>query len=689
MYLRRQGINVESPSSGYTSTRLNLQSAIDVHVAGRENSEEVYRLVRAIEPEAARLPAAPPADSDADKVVGLLWNKANPAAADWSFIISCVRDKNLFVRAVALDALRSALPAVGKPASQVVYRAHQVVQEQLRLETSPVLTYLLDQSAALAQRVLTQDRPASQVQAAPAPSNPYVTGQPIRDAKAFFGRESLLRDIRNTYSSAGNKGVVLYGGRRTGKTSLLFQIQNGALGHEFAPVWIDLQAVAGKNDLAPVILRALRRRWRNMSDATPRPGSGEDAFDRLEEAISAVLESEPDKNLLLMFDECDQLDGFLTDEAPAARMLSLFENNPRLLALYAGSKALEEIQNTRMLKLLDNCRYLRVSFLNKADTFDLIRKPAQATLTYSDEAADKILQLFGGHPFYTQLLCRSVFAAKNGTGQVEDADVEAVLREFFESPPPHLLVTWSNLSDDEKLVASALASLETERRGGSAEDIVKSLRAKDYPMLLATSVIHQGLASLRRADVVHKPDESSSVHVFTMDFMRRWIAHSQTVWDLLEKRSAEVIDRSASLKHRFLATLVDWAIGLALVLVTSGLKVSIGPILLSPILLLAYYLVLPVVSDRTAGLKLFRIRAVRLTGVPMAWWRALAFGALMGLEFVFLLVGFGLLFAGTGWERVSGVMLLALVALQQARVVVNRHRRGFHEKLTGVVLIRE
>jgi hypothetical protein len=684
-------VDLESaPSTSYISTRRNLQSAMDIHLAGRENTEEVYRLLKALEPEVAHLPASPTVESDADKVVGLLWNKAKAGGADWSFIISCVRDKNMFVRAVALDALRTILSTVvTEPGSQVVYRAHQVVQEQLRLETSPLVTYLLDQAAALTQTVLTQARPAAQVQVAQAPANPYVTGQPIRDTRSFFGRESLIRDIRNTYSSAGNKGVVLYGGRRTGKTSLLFQIQNGALGNEFFPVWIDLQAAAGKSDLAPVILRALRRRWRGMSDDASEPGADHDAFDRLERVITSVLQSQPDKSLLLMFDECDQLDGFLSDEAPAARMLSLFENNPRLLALYAGSKALEEIQNPRMLKLLDNCRYLRVSFLSKADTFDLIRRPAQATLAYSDAAADKILHLFGGHPFYTQLLCRSVFAAKNGTGLVEDADVEAVVREFLDSPPPHLLVTWSNLSDDDKLVASALASLESERNGGGVEDIVKSLRKKDYPTLIPTSAIHQRLASLRRADVIQKPDEASPVHVFTMDFVRRWIAHNQTLWDLLEKRSADVIGRSASLKHRMLATLVDWTIAAMLVLVTSGLRVSVGPILLSPVLLLVYYLVLPVVSDRTAGMKVFKLRAIGVAGVPVAWWRALALGALMALEFVILFAGFALTLAGTGPDRPVGVILLALVALQQTRVVVNRHHRGFHEKLTSVVLIRE
>ena len=43
------------------------------------------------------------------------------------------------------------------------------------------------------------------------------------------------------------EGVVLLfvGERRSGKTSIMFQILNGRMGDEFLPVFIDMQAMAG------------------------------------------------------------------------------------------------------------------------------------------------------------------------------------------------------------------------------------------------------------------------------------------------------------------------------------------------------------------------------------------------------------------------------------------------------------
>ena len=74
--------------------------------------------------------------------------------------------------------------------------------------------------------------------------NPFITGSPVSDSKRFFGREEDF-----TYASqrlqTEKEGVVLLfvGERRSGKTSILYQIRNGRLGDEFLPVFIDLQAI--------------------------------------------------------------------------------------------------------------------------------------------------------------------------------------------------------------------------------------------------------------------------------------------------------------------------------------------------------------------------------------------------------------------------------------------------------------
>ena len=49
-------------------------------------------------------------------------------------------------------------------------------------------------------------------------------------------------------SSRANQVLVFCGERRSGKTSILFQILNGRLGERFLPVLVDMQILAGIRD---------------------------------------------------------------------------------------------------------------------------------------------------------------------------------------------------------------------------------------------------------------------------------------------------------------------------------------------------------------------------------------------------------------------------------------------------------
>ena len=81
-------------------------------------------------------------------------------------------------------------------------------------------------------------------------TNPYIVGNPIKTKKMFYGREDDFEFIRRKLES-GSKSyiIVLSGERRSGKTSILFQILNGQLGDNFIPILIDMQTMAGlKNE---------------------------------------------------------------------------------------------------------------------------------------------------------------------------------------------------------------------------------------------------------------------------------------------------------------------------------------------------------------------------------------------------------------------------------------------------------
>ncbi len=53
--------------------------------------------------------------------------------------------------------------------------------------------------------------------------NPYIAGNPVTGSEMFFGREDVFEFVRqNLIGRHHDSAIVLYGQRRTGKTSVVF-----------------------------------------------------------------------------------------------------------------------------------------------------------------------------------------------------------------------------------------------------------------------------------------------------------------------------------------------------------------------------------------------------------------------------------------------------------------------------------
>ena len=120
------------------------------------------------------------------------------------------------------------------PLSTEALKAIQSCREN---ETSRIISITLKDAAdSLAKSARPARRTRTQVSA-----NPYVAGMPVRDAEKFFGREDVLDEIGNTLGKRpGVKSFVIYGARRSGKTSILLRIKSGRLGSGFLPVYVDM-----------------------------------------------------------------------------------------------------------------------------------------------------------------------------------------------------------------------------------------------------------------------------------------------------------------------------------------------------------------------------------------------------------------------------------------------------------------
>ena len=74
--------------------------------------------------------------------------------------------------------------------------------------------------------------------------NPYIAGNPLTGTEMFFGRSDVFDFIHQALSGQHQDNVlVLYGQRRTGKTSILYQMDRN-LSDRYLCVFIDLHGLA-------------------------------------------------------------------------------------------------------------------------------------------------------------------------------------------------------------------------------------------------------------------------------------------------------------------------------------------------------------------------------------------------------------------------------------------------------------
>ena len=183
-------------------------------------------------------------------------------------------------------------------------------------------------------------------------TNPYVAGSPLTQSEMFFGREDVFDFIRKSLVGRHQDNtIVLYGQRRTGRTSVLYQMRNN-LESRYVPILIDLQGLSLSSmsnffgELAITIQRQLRRDW---GIELPRPevdAFKETPLEQFQEAfLTQVWEAlGEDRHLLLMFDEALRLD----EEVRSGRLepqvfdyiRNLMQHNPRLDFIFSVGERL-------------------------------------------------------------------------------------------------------------------------------------------------------------------------------------------------------------------------------------------------------------------------------------------------------------------------------------------------------------
>lgn len=381
--------------------------------------------------------------------------------------------------------------------------------------------------------------------------NPFIVGNPVRDRTMFFGREAEFDMVRKRFEHSTHGGLLVFcGERRSGKTSILFQILDRRLGPTFIPVLIDMQSMAVGNEiefltrLSEEILEAMGSQAHGVRVPTFAEGSNRSAtFLRF---VQDVLKDHPGKKLILLFDEYElfenKIDAGLLAPDVLHVLASLMENQPVFL-IFTGSQHIEQ-RRREYWKILGRSLYKTISFLERSDALNLIQKPVEGRVDYAPGVTDAIYRLSAGQAFYTQAICQSLVDRLNEqhTRLVTPEMLAEVVDALVNNPLPQMIFFWDGLERDEKLTLALLAeTIGDDQTYLDVDTVMRHLRQRGYPLKLDRAVVATMLEKLFKSDMLLRNDKDGAhEYAFRMDLWRRWIRRQHSVWQVMREEKLEI-----------------------------------------------------------------------------------------------------------------------------------------------------
>ncbi len=250
--------------------------------------------------------------------------------------------------------------------------------------------------------------------------NPYIAGSPIRSSDMFFGRNELLQ---NAEAGLAHNSLMIYGERRIGKTSLLYQMLDDLRQlkddkFKFFPIFVDLEGT-----LEPVFFHHLME---GLLDALHDSLTDFPATEKLQYHLVADDVTYTDRHMrrdlrqivaflkkryalapriVFLLDEADILSTYssLTQQQLRRILQDTFASNVGVVI--AGvhiSKAWDRVESPWYNMFIE----VVVPPFNRYESELLMRKPVYGFYEWEEEAVSFVWERSGGRPHRIQQIAR-------------------------------------------------------------------------------------------------------------------------------------------------------------------------------------------------------------------------------------------------------------------------------------------
>lgn len=387
-------------------------------------------------------------------------------------------------------------------------------------------------------------------------SNPYIIGIPIRQKDKFYGRREIFYFIE-TQLRQNSKIILLQGQRRIGKTSVLEQISNFVDLKDFVFIKLSLEDKKSINledlfeelaiEIKDYITDNLEIELNNIScyNSSEFP----EILNWFEQIfLPEVYETLDGKNVVLMLDEFDSLDNINQDTENNfyKDLKQIVTRDKKLFLLPVIGKPIEDISED----FQDSFRQAtlqKIGLLDDSDAKELIIKPTKK-LKYKDAAIETILKLSANHPYFTQVLCFTIFnsAKVRDRWEVTSQDVESIVEKAITHSQIGLASLRNSLPIYEKVVFLAVA--KSQDIDGLKEQL---LILEDYGVSV-TYALRKALKNLEKWGFLEKQYSSSlqDFYQLKVEFVRRWLIANDFIKIFGEAiRELEIADLEANVLY--------------------------------------------------------------------------------------------------------------------------------------------
>jgi hypothetical protein len=291
--------------------------------------------------------------------------------------------------------------------------------------------------------------------------NPFIVGRAIRPGEQFVGRLAIKQTIVSHLSNMGSTSVI--GERRTGKTSLLLEVQRqlreftGPL--PFTSVYIDCSTTPTVTSFWKQFVEGLRiEADKTLIVQMDRLG----LFDltELEAASHNIIRTFSSTNSIVML--LDEFDYTLeSNQFPSDFLLRLrnYGSLSQVAYITASRQRLEaHYTNPTPSPFFNIFLAVILGLFSEMEARALLQQSLiDGSSVFNEEETEYLLEISGSHPFFLQLAAFILYRIKYNQAEEPLSDWKSEHRKAFEaSARQHIEYYWKKSSPEEKQLLISL-----------------------------------------------------------------------------------------------------------------------------------------------------------------------------------------------------------------------------------------